>query len=224
MKNVFLALVLANLLFLGWKLWIAPAEVAPMGLLVRGDEPEIALARPPAAKRGTEAPPDGTARCVRLGPIGDGVVADAVRARLGAGGLESSMTTDEGQVWVGHWVQVEGVASRAEADQVVARLAAGGLPDAYVLQTAAPFSVSLGVFRDRVRADAVVASARALGLSPSVTDRYRSGLQYWLTVALPPGRVVPLDELVRESGQILRAEEITCAAPEPAPPQSPASG
>jgi len=116
-------------------------------------------------------------------------------------------------VWVGHWVQLEPVQTRAEADQVVARLAAGGLPDAYVLQTTAPFSISLGVFRDRARADAIAATATRLGFKPALTDRYRSGVQYWLTVVVPPGRSPSLEQLGRETGQILRAETVACPAP-----------
>ena len=107
-------------------------------------------------------------------------------------------------------MQLESVASRDEADRIVARLTAGGLPDAYVFQTSPPFSVSLGVFRDRDRAEKVAQAATSLGFHPQTTDRYRSGLQYWLSVALPPGRTLPLNELGRESGQILRAEPVAC--------------
>ena len=104
------------------------------------------------------------------------------------------------------------MASREEADRIVARLAAGGLPDAYVLQTSPPYSISLGVFRDRERAEKVAAVATNLGFRPQTTDRYRAGLQYWLSVALPPGQALPMNELGRESGQILRAEPVPCAS------------
>jgi hypothetical protein len=210
-KNVFLALLLANLLFLGWTLWIAPPAVDPMRLRAPGDEPTVA-AVPGPPKPQAATPAAGEAGCTRLGPIGDGQVADALRSRLAGLGVASTMTTAEGQVWVGHWVQIESVASRAEADRAVARLAAGGLPDAYVLQTSPPFSISLGVFRDRGKAEAVSSAAAALGFRPQVTDRYRAGIQYWLTFSQPAEGKLPLEDFAREFGQILRTERVACPA------------
>lgn len=226
MKNFFLALLLANVLFVAWRLWVAPAEVPPTELLAAGEQPEVAMltadnpARPAGAAAGAgggagsgAGSVPGSGKCTRLGPIADGQVADSLRARLSASDIQSAMTTQEGQLWVGHWVQIESVATREEAERGVARLTAGGLPDAYVLQTSPPFSISLGVFRDRARADSIAASARGLGFRPQVTDRFRAGTEYWLTFVLPAGKTLPLDELVRESGQILRAEQVACPAP-----------
>ncbi len=220
MRNLFLAVLLANVLFLGWQLWIAPPEVPAERLLSPGTEPEIrtsgaATAQGPSAGAGMKAADAGSlmageGSCTRIGPIADGQDADALRARLAASGITSSMASEEGQIWVGHWVQIESVASREEADRVVSGLAAGGLPDAYVLQTSPPFSISLGVFRDRGRAEAVIAAAVALGFQPQITDRFRAGAQYWLSFVLPPGRNLPVDVLGRESGQILRAEQAPC--------------
>jgi hypothetical protein len=135
-----------------------------------------------------------------------------LRSRLSELGVPSTMTTAEGQVWVGHWVQIESVASRAEADRAVGRLAQGGVPDAYVLQTSPPFSISLGVFRDRERAESVMAAARALGFRPQVTDRFRSGLQYWLTFPAPGDQRVSVDALAREAGPNAGTERVTCPA------------
>jgi hypothetical protein len=224
-KNLFLALLLANLLFLGWQHWIAPPDGPAGRLLSSGPEPDITpmgmAAKSPAQGGAAQAPgsgegpgPVGSAngRCLRIGPIADGEMADTLRARLAGQGFDAATAAEEGQIWVGHWVQLESVASREEADRIAARLAAGGLPDAYVLQTSPPFSISLGVFRDRDRAAKVAAAAAQLGFRPQTTDRYRAGIQYWLTAAVPPGRALPLDELARESGQILRADQVTCAA------------
>lgn len=220
MRNLFLLLLLANLLFLGWQRWVAPPEVAATEFLSGGQEPRIqTLARAgpegrlSAAPRGAPrlpVPPDG--RCARIGPLAEGTTADRLRARLEAAGFDAATAVEEGQVWVGHWVQLESVGSREEADRVVARLATGGLPDAYVLQTSPPFSISLGVFRDRSRADTVAAAAAKLGFRPGITDRYRPGALYWLSVVVPQGRALPLDDLGRESDQILRAEPVACPA------------
>jgi SPOR domain len=226
-RNLFLALLLANVLFFGWQQWIAPPDLPAARLRSPGPEPKIQAAGKAGARSGpvpvaragsgdTSAEPalPDAGSCVRIGPIADGQVGDALRARLAASGFEAMLDAEDGQIWVGHWVQLESVASREEADRVVARLAAGGLPDAYVLQTSPPFSISLGVFRDRERADKVSAAAAALGFKPQTTDRYRAGVQYWLAFVMPAGKSLPLEELGRESGQILRAEQASCAGAE----------
>ncbi|MCC7257016.1 MAG: SPOR domain-containing protein [Gammaproteobacteria bacterium] len=216
MKNLFLVLVLANGLFIGWRLWIAPAEVPAAQLLEPGPEPQVvALPRQGAGAAVTGDAPDAgedQQRCWRVGPLADGQLADTLRSSLVARGIGATVMTEEGQVWVGHWVQLESVASRQEADSIAARLMAGGLPDAYVLQTSPPFSISLGVFRDRERADAVAAQAARIGFRPQVTDRYRAGLQFWLTLVVPAGTPFSAEGIGRETGQILRSEATPCAA------------
>jgi len=217
MRNLFLLLLLANLGFLGWSLWIAPPDVAPdrlpghdseADLTAAGPRPESASMALNAAQQKQGAGP----RCFRIGPLVDGQLADMLRSSLNGRGVRTGMTTEEGQVWVGHWVQLEQFSSRQEADQIAARLAAGGLPDAYVLQAVPPFSISLGVFRDRARADNVVSQASRLGFKPRITDRFRAGLQYWLTAEMRPGEDLSLEDLGKESGQILRAEPMSCGS------------
>lgn len=234
MRNLFLALLLANLLFAGWRLWIAPPEVPPRQLKAAGREAELRVIAAPqatvpqgsasgqvagavagsglAAPAGAAAPgAAGGASCSRLGPIGDGQFADTLRATLAARGLRATTMVEAGQVWVGHWVQLESVPTREAADRMVARLAAGGLPDAYVFQSQPPFSVSLGVFRDQERADKVAAAAAALGFHPQVTDRYRSGAQYWLFLQAAP-EAVQLGDLAREPGPEPKVEPVPCSA------------
>lgn len=222
MRNLFSILLLANLLFLGWRLWVSPPDVVATELAAAGNESVITVLQQEAispgsavkreARSGLPVSTSTGSQCLRIGPIAEGPLADAVRARLAADGFDVTTTVEEGQIWVGHWVQLDGVASREEADRLVARLAAGGLPDAYVLQNTAPFTISLGVFRDRERADSVAAAAGRLGVQARTTDRYRPGTQFWLTVAIRPGAGLSLDSLSRESGRILRAEQIDCAA------------
>jgi hypothetical protein len=220
-RNVFLALLFANLLAFGWHLWIVPPEVPASRLVRLGTEPELTLAgagqvgpaTSPSASASPPAAAAGAPRCLRIGPLADGGVADAVSQRLQQQGIVVAQSSEEGQIWVGHWVQLENVGDRAQAERTVARLSAGGLPDAYVLQAAGPATISLGVFRSQERADKVVADARRLGFSPVVTDRYRVGVQFWLLARLRAGERVPVAELARESGQILRSEPVSCAGP-----------
>jgi cell division septation protein DedD len=147
---------------------------------------------------------------MRIGPVAEASAAQRLKARLASEGFDAATVAEEGQIWVGHWVQLESVATREEAEKAVARLTAGGLPDVYILQTSPPFSISLGVFRDQARANKVAAVASSLGFRPQTRDRYRIGTQYWVSVVVPAGRSLPLQALGQESGQILRAEQVRC--------------
>ncbi len=213
MRNLFLALLLANLLFLGWRVWIAPPQVPARQLMNRGPEPDITATAPVRAAGVAPFPSDpDNVQCLRIGPLADAQLADTLRSSLSRRDVTTTVASTEGQIWVGHWVQLETVASRQEAEAIAARLAASGLPDAYILQTSPPFSISLGVFRDKERADKVAAEAARLGFHPQMTDRYRPGIQYWLTAVVPPGASLPADALGRESGQIVRSEATPCPA------------
>lgn len=222
LRNLFLGLLLANLLVAGWQLWIVPDEVAATVLEAGGKEAELVLASPGASAsadnqpaRVAEAPsraqdaPGG--RCFRIGPLADAGAADGVRRRLQREGITVSQNSAEGQIWVGHWVQIPNVGTRQQAEAMVSRLNAGGLPDAYILDSAGSVSISLGVFRDRERADKRVADAQRLGLGASVSDRYRPGVQYWLLATVPANRPAALPDVAGDSGQILRSEPVPCA-------------
>jgi hypothetical protein len=217
-KGLFLALLLANLLALAWQLWVAPPEIPPDRLVKANSEAELTLAV--VQKAPVAAAPSSTKtavgifnsgdQCLRIGPLPDAALADRVSQRLQREGIVVSQSAEQGQIWVGHWVQLENVGNREAADRIVAKLSAGGVPDAYVLPSAGPVAVSLGVFRSRERADKVVTDARRLGLQPVVIDRYRVGFQYWLQAKVPAGAAARLVELTRESGQILRSDAVPC--------------
>ncbi len=213
MKNLFLLLLLGNLLFWGWRTWVVPPEVPALELRTPGKEPRIVLLGPvpaaPASGAGSNSVV-GTGSCVRLGPIALEHLAEKLRNRLLTSGFVPTLAEESGQIWFGYWVQLEAGATREEADSVVARLAAGGLPDANVSSTVPPFQVSLGVFRDRKLADTMAAKATGLGFRPKISDRYRAGTEYWLTMRLPAGRRLSLEELGRETGEILRSEPVAC--------------
>jgi hypothetical protein len=229
-RNFFLLLLLANILFAAWQFFVVPADVNPYALSDGGRERELPLftgqasrghTRPAGAKAGEPAmAADRIAGpgCFHVGPFTDSAAAGAVRDRLAQTGLLVSESTREGQEWLGHWVQVEDFADQAAAQAAIARLAAGGVPDATLLSQNPPISVSLGVFRVRARAEAVATMARGLGFTPTVTDRYRNGLQYWVELQLAAEQSLSLAGLAGDPSQILRAEAVPCVAPAPASP------
>lgn len=209
MRYFFLSLLLCNLWFAAWQLWVAPPRVAPAEPLVAGPESRLAVVatNKAAASRGNESA--GT--CLRLGPIAEAAVAEQLKGRLLAEGLtDISVVTEEKPVWKGHWVQAGEFAVREEALQAVTQLVAGGLADAHVPAGGPPFRVSLGVYLDRGQADAVAASASKLGIAVRITDRFGPGRRFWLQGVALQGQQLTLERVGRESGQILRSETISC--------------
>lgn len=212
MRNFFLLLVLCNLWFAGWQIWVAPPAVAPAEPLVAGPEARLVAV---AANKIAALHGEGSAgTCLRLGPITEAAVADQLKTRLLAEGLtDISVVTEEKPLWKGHWVQAGEFAVREEALQAVTRLAAGGLADAHVPPGGPPFRVSLGVYLERGQADTVAATASKLGVAVRITDRFGPGRQYWLQGVALQGQSLSLERIGREFGQILRFETISCQAP-----------
>jgi hypothetical protein len=232
-RNLFLFVLLVNALFAAWQFFVAPADVNPYVPRNGARERELPLFTVPGQVRprgGGSAAPNrpgeirpGAERisgpgCFHVGPFADSAAAGAVRDRLKQTGLAVSESTGEGQEWLGHWVQIENLADEATAQAAMARLVAGGAPDATLTSQNPPFSLSLGVFKVRARADAVATTARSLGFSPTITDRYRNGPQYWVELQLAADQSLNLAGVAGETSQILRAESVTCVAP-PAPTQ-----
>ena len=183
MRNLCLALVLANLAFAAWTAWYgkppAPATSAQAtGLPIRlvgeaeggkddarvetgsavavesaGGAVERALAPDESDSVATVvAPHTGNAaiaaavdsgggvsvaaaagRCISVGPFAEAARAEAAAAALESAGYVAAPRTAEGEIWVGFWVHIDAIPSRAEANDMLARLRDNGLPDAYLI-------------------------------------------------------------------------------------------
>jgi hypothetical protein len=240
MRNLLLALLLANLLFLAWQLWIEPE---PPAASQQAAGPRLALFTPatgqdpplvgnpnqpqgplpatldPAATPDGKTPaaggPDlaavGEGACFRVGPMPDiGAAGQAVQLLTGRG-LRAEVVSREGQAWLGHWVQIPGFGTPQLAENARKRLMAGGLVDVYLMQDGETSLVSLGVFRERARAERVLAAAQQLGFSPILKDRFRPNVETWVLVQPAPGGKPDLADLRLGNEGILRAEEAPCA-------------
>jgi len=206
-RNLFLLLLLGNLVLFGWQRW-GRVQPAPPAALPAAQLELLAVPATPAA---------GTARrCLQIGPFDDpGALAGAARA-LRAGGREVREVLRPGEVWVGNWVQIDGFASLEAAENARRRLVAGGLTDAYIMQVDGAHRISLGVFRERERAEGVQRRAGELGFRPVLGDRYRPAQEAWLELVLQPGARFDPAELALPVAQILRTEEVACPQPPPA--------
>lgn len=243
-RNLFLALLLANILLFAWNRWVVPtprpaaptvsvaptqreaavpaASMPPDGAIAASTAP---LAPPDGAGAALPqpqvAPPTGTAAspapgdtCVQVGPLPAAEAAAELSRSLASRGIPAATIARDTQVWVGNWIQVGGFASPAAADEARRRLVAGGLADAYLMQDGAEPVISLGVFREKERADRVAAIARGLGFKPVSTNRYRPAVEYWLLARIPAAGARPGDGLPLPRSGLLRVEPAECPLPD----------
>ncbi|MCE7903939.1 MAG: SPOR domain-containing protein [Gammaproteobacteria bacterium PRO9] len=223
MRNFFLVLLLANVLVLAWHLWIdpdqrvAPPDSATGTLELFGSTPGSAPSTPGSgSSRTVAAETRGTSpdRCFRMGPLPDSTAAQQATAQLSARGFSVTSEARDGQVWLGHWVQIVGFDSVPAAERALKRLVAAGINDAYLMQDGTQPILSLGVFRERDRADHVADAARALGFNVAVRARYRPVVQQWLLLRPPAGQPLDRSALNLGSDRIVRIEAASCE-PEP---------
>jgi len=211
MRNLVLALVLANLLVLAWQRWIVPPPAADALALQAVREPELVLLKPAMAPAAAVAVASSPGACIRIGPFASAESAADGAAVLSARGLDPSSQVEAAEVWVGHWVQVAGLPDRQAAAQAREALVAAGVKDAYIVQDSPGYKISLGVFRDLARAERVARLARGAGYPVETIDRFRTGEEHWLVLLTPGGAPPALQELAPGDDRILRSEPAACA-------------
>lgn len=191
MRTLFLLLLLANLLFVAWVRWVAPAPTASGHTTSSATDPaSIQLLREaPAADVPTTADPDritlddASLACVSAGPYLSRPDAEQAAARLERLGFTVRLRDASDDVPVGQWVRLEGLATMEDAENARAALQAAGLSDAYVINEEGTGPVvSLGVHTDPARAEATVAVARVAGFEARTVDRLRTETVTWLDV------------------------------------------
>jgi hypothetical protein len=227
MRNLFMTLVLANLLLLAWQFWIDPSPPGPevpgdqlgTGLALygsaassgpTGSRPEPARPPVPSAAAPSLLPAADARSCLRVGPLPTEAAAQQAGAVLSRQGIDAAPFARDAQLWLGHWVQIPGFTSVADAEAARQRLVAGGIPDAYLMQDGPQPIISLGVFRERSRADRVAAGARELGFGVSIRDRYRPTVEQWLLVRLATGQALSPEALELTGDRIMRTEPVSC--------------
>ena len=212
MRALFLVLLLANLLFLAWSRWVAPApDIGGRATPASPAQAGIRLMR--EASPGAAATPAGPpATCVSGGPYLDRPAAEQAAANLAGLGYTSRLRASRDQVWVGQWVRIDDLATPDDAQNVLATLKAAGVDDAFVLTDGSPGNiVSLGIFSDPARAEEAVAAARGAGFAPHVDDHYRVEDVYWLDVDRDANAGLPgLEPFEVAGGQAPRIELRAC--------------
>jgi len=231
-RALFLVLLLANILFLAWTRWIAPAPGAgghatpssadSRAIRLLREEP---VQQPSGVAQGTgPVDPGVVANCISGGPYLDKAGAERAAARLDGLGFRSRLRESRDEVWVGQWVRIEDFATADDAGNALAALQAAGISDAYLLTDEPPGNViSLGVFSDPGRAAQVMGSAAQAGFTPKVEDSYRTEDVFWLDVDRDENAGLPGLEMFRiQDGGGTRIELRACPDPDSVTPDVPA--
>jgi hypothetical protein len=244
MRILCLFLILANVLYFTWSQMIdvhvpslerkgAPPAEPPARIVLAREmieaNPEersvgpIRDVQPPAveplggrtaAGNATQTTQLDTLACMSVGPFADLPQAAQAQASLRGAGFQPRQRMEQGEIWAGYWVSVQGLATRDAADAALKTLSANGIDDVYVMPGSDPPNVlSLGVFSDYQRAQRRVDEVVALGLTPRIDDRKRAGSVYWIDVDLhEPGQVIDSSIFQSDPGKITRLEMRACPA------------
>ena len=204
MKNLLLLLVLANILYFIWEMVIeeppetgvAVVEISRLGpplQLSQGSEAGPEAASSVGAMPGTSAQTDLAAvvgrSCVSIGPFTSGPDAQRVFQDYRKEDMRASVRSTQGEIFVGHWVQIRDIPDRQTGNAMIDRLVAGGITDAYLVPTDDEgLKISLGLFGEMSRAERVELQAEAMSMQAEITPRMREDTVFYVDIALPPGR------------------------------------
>jgi hypothetical protein len=202
MKNLLLLLILANILYFMWGMFatenpqpgVAVVEESDLGppLDVNAGAIGDTVASVGAAL-GSDQPSDLEAvvgrSCVTIGPfkvVGD---ADSAVLEYNSEGMKAVRRQGVAQVFVGHSVQVENVASRAAGREMIGKLAEQGLIDAFIVgNDEIGYAIALGIFGQIENAEKVELQARAAGFEVEIAPMMRDADVFFVDIGLPPGR------------------------------------
>jgi len=202
MRNLLLLLLLANILYFVWGLFVE--EPAETGVAVVDESdlgPPLAVSRNTVAEAATSVgavlgsgkPSDLAAvvgrSCVTIGPFKTNADADGALAEYEREGMRASVRTTQGEVFIGHWVQIRNIPDRETGNAMLEKLKAGGLGDAYLVPTDDEgLKISLGLFGEMSRAERIELQAKSLDLPADIMPRTREATVFFVDIALPPGK------------------------------------
>lgn len=237
MRILCLLLILANVLYFIWSQLIdvqvnaldrparRTADAPPRIVLAKevsdlDQRPDEVSRTEPPRESAIESPTQQMARvterdalsCTSVGPFAELAEAAQAQAALRGAGFNPRQRMEQGELWVGYWVSVQHIATRADAEDAVGTLKSNGIDDVYLMPGGDPsYTLSLGVFSDYQRAQRRADEVRAVGLEPKVDDRKRAGSVYWLDVDLPEsGTRIDTSIFQSDPGKIMRLEMRAC--------------
>lgn len=229
MRNLLLLLLLANILYFIWGLVMdKPPEAgvvivneSELGPPLEVSDAEVTTsvnALPGSALPGSRQPTTLAAAvgrsCVSIGPFTNSADAERVLQEYEKEGMRAGVRSTDGQLFVGHWVQIRNIPDREVGNAMIKKLVAGGLTDAYLLpEDEEGLKISLGLFGEMSRAERVELQAESLNLPAEITPRMRDATVFYVDIALLPGRGA--GAMIGKYGEdkVLLRGEATCPVP-----------
>jgi hypothetical protein len=201
-RNVFLALLVIDLVYFAWAGWIdvpnatpvnAAAEKLPRLKLVSELPPSEAAAEP---RRTAYNQISDTAPCMSVGPFADILSSAQAAEILKAKGFEPRQRAAVGDMLAQYWVSVAVAKSDADAQRVLKTLSDHGVKDAEAMPDDPNHVISVGLFTDREHAQKRADAVRQLGLTADISERQLPAAVYWVDLTPEVGRpAVPLQAL-----------------------------
>jgi len=223
-KNLLLLLLLANILYFIWGLFVDQPDEIGVAVVNESDlGPPLDISRTKVAEAATSVGavlgagnPSNLAAvvgrsCVTLGPFTTATQANGALADYEDQGMRASIRTTQGQIFVGHWVQIRNIENREVGNAMLNKLKEGGLGDAYLVPTEDEgLKISLGLFGEMSRAERVELQAKSLDLPADISPRTREGTVFFVDIGLPPGKGA--GNMIEKYGEdrVLLREEATC--------------
>lgn len=210
MRNLVLVLILANLVYFLWTRSVSEPTIDTGVTRLAESELSPVAKIAPAAKR-TPAVSQNNEDCLSVGALTELPAAEEKLAMLRSAGVGAAIREATGEIFDGHWVQVLGLKDRAAARGALGKLKNGGIKEAYIAGDAEiGFSISLGLFKERPRADRIGQDAGALGVTATISDRTRPAEIFWIDVAT--GESPELNEWIGTLNErdVLRGSAATC--------------
>jgi hypothetical protein len=224
MKNLLLLLILANVLYFIWGRFqetppepgivlVDESELGPLLVVSRRTENSTSnrSATHPASARPSGLAASVGRSCVTIGPFKSKLEADGVHSAYASEELRAGIRVTQGQVFVGHWVQIRQIPDKATGDAMLQTLHEGGLEDAYlVTDDEEGLKISLGLFSEMAGAERKELQAESMGLSADISPRMRKATVYFVDIGLPPGKGA--SAIIENYGEdkVLLRDQATC--------------
>jgi len=127
--------------------------------------------------------------CVSIGPFKESDDADTAVLEYNNEGMKAALRSGQGQIFVGHSVQILSVPTRDAGRAMLARLAEEGLGDAFIVGNEEDgLSISLGIFGNADNAEKIELQAESAGFEVDISPMTRDGTIFFVDIGLPPGR------------------------------------
>ena len=224
MRNLLLLLLLANILYFVWGVFADKGTEPGIAIVAESDlgPPLAATANRDAeaaasvgAVLGSGEPSDLEAlvgrSCVTVGPFRASEDAERASMEYSGEGMRTAQRSGQGQIFIGHSVQVVDVPTRDEGRAMLAKLHEGELGDAFLVGNEEDgLAISLGIFGNQSNAEKVELQAKSLGFDVTVAPMTRDATVFFVDIALPPGKGA--GSIVDKHGEdrVLLREAATC--------------